>query len=328
MVNTISEILDDIKNGSKTEIKELISKELHNRLDEPLETNKKKFEKYINASIQGTNQNKKAVFIKAKTPDLKTSDRTLTVVKERVKSPQGKEIIQSLYNQYRDYCILKLCNEANSKIKNFEEAKIVYESIVRGTYNKLANDLLLKQRISNKLENTLNNTIIASIQKNSIGSLNYSDKLTSSIDVKMDSLYNNISKYNEKKIIDFTKNTIDHTLNNITNIVSNNKTLDTLSKMPIIGYYFGDLQQYTSNLIKTSGNSWYVKEYSKVIKYTKMITTVQKTINVYHKRIQDTINKARQQAQHYIRRFEKQAIDRIKKYINLNNLSIGGFKFK
>lgn len=328
MVNTISEILDDIKNGSKTEIKELISKELHNRLDEPLETNKKKFEKYINASIQGTNQNKKAVFIKAKTPDLKTSDRTLTVVKERVKSPQGKEIIQSLYNQYRDYCILKLCNEANSKIKNFDEAKIVYESIVRGTYNKLANDLLLKRRISNKLENALNNTIIASIQKNSIDSLNYSDKLTFSIDTKMNNLYSDISKYNEKKIIDFTKNTVDHTLNNISNIISNNRTLNTLSKMPIIGYYFGDLQQYTSNLIKTSGNSWYTKEYSKVIKYSKMITTAQKTINIYHKQIQDTINRARQQAQHYIRRFEKQVIDRIKKYINLNNLSIGGFKFR
>ena len=265
--------------------------------------------------------------------DVKEAD---PVIKKRInqivsdllgKDSKNAKVVDKAIESYLDNCVDDICGKISKEGKTAEEYRIYIEAAIRSFHSTIVNNPELQKQIAISVLSAAQlaatdevSTILKPMMMNANTAITNTGHTATNI---VDSISKQLTSYNIDSII---KNTATTTLNNLAESIANN-TFGKLTTVPIIGPYFATLQTAMTNSLETAGQNWFATEYTKLSKYTKQLVENQEKIVEYQKLADEAIERAQNIALEYTQKLEQKAINEIKKYINLENVSIGGFKF-
>ena len=250
----------------------------------------------------------------------------LFVKKFITKNPDAQKAKIELYNKYIDNLVENACSQIKIAGQDIEEYRIGVEAVIRAYHDNLNNDPELKKAIDTNILTAMQNAAVAQVTKD-MNSFNLQSALY--IDTNSRLLGNKINNTMDP----FTTLNIDNTIalsstrviKHISTIVAND-TFGKLTNLPVIGHFFSTLQKKTQVEVSKGVEKLIKKQLSNFAPQIKSIKEYQKQMDRLQTEADQAINAAREKAKEYTQQLEQKAIDEIKKFINLDNLSIGGFK--
>lgn len=296
----------------------------------------KKYQEELKAlKEQQTKQQSGGTYNKTVTTVETTAKNTSTALDNQLETSisnivKNDKNIQKSINTATDKVISQAVNSVCSQIdvarKTAEEYYLAVQAAIRALRTTINNNPQLESDIKKTVEDVMTRAALDKESQllgpvvNQAGSV--IDSVANTGRTNVTSINNIVNSFNINKII---QNHALSSLNSISDSITNS-TLGQLSNLPIVGSYFQKMQQTLNATIKTQGTLWINTEMTKISKYTKSITTLQETTTKYQKEINNEITKAQNEARQYVAKFEQQVINEIKKFIKLDNISIGGFK--
>lgn len=336
MATVISDVLKQATtaNVEKNDLAGQLKKQFAAALDKQTEQQAAKLQEEIKQKKDGDPFNK-TVETNAQAIQDKIKESWSPYVKQRVsgivgdllkRSPDGQKTVNNLVDSYVDNAVDQICQNVEGKAKSLEEYRIYAEAVIRAFHNTLNNDPELMKQIQDTVQTAATDAAVAKanelMQPLSLQAGEYITdigKLSSSI---VEQISHQLTTYNVDEIL---KNAANVSIDNISKSIADN-TFGQLTDIPVIGTYFKSLQSMTEKSIAAAGTSWYQQEITKLSTYTKSIKDFQDRIEKNRQIAEAAITKAQDTARKYTEELENRAINEIKKYVNLDNFSIGGFK--
>lgn len=316
-------------------IKKSLAKSVQTNLQKEIQTTKDAIEK----NNKGSSENKKVNATTKKYEDELKNDVS-PYIKKRAKSIisymfHGNSDMQKArteaFDKYVDEFVKNSCSQIDNTVQSLEEYKLVAESVIRACHDSINNDPDLKKEIDHQILSALQDAAV----KETMNLMNSKqiNNLVLKEDMYIKKIGNSATKIiNSTKFLtnvqidDLIRQTSHNASKNIADAIANN-TFGKLAKLPIIGSCFASLQNVTKNIVQ-KGIDNLVKKKMKTswAKKIKSIKAFQTRTETFQKEATAAIQKAEEEAKNYTAKLEQKAINEIKKYINLDNLSIGGFK--
>lgn len=316
-------------------MKKALAESVNKRLDTQMQATKDKIaaEKdgdKDNKIIEGKAKKYKGEMEKDVSPFLKKCAKEYVHVFCK-KDPKVRAAKEEAYDKCIDEFVKKACEQIDNEAKSLEEYRVVVESVIRSCHDSINNDPELKKEIDKQILSAIQDAILAETMElmnnkavnnialqsqmyvNRLGQkasmyVNKADIITS---MQVDDL---IKAYTQKASKNVGKSIADHTFRQLT-------------KIPIIGTMFKPFQTATEKAVekgikrfvnKKMNNQW-ANEIKSIKAFQKRVDNLQIAANM-------AISKAEEEAKTYMAKLEQKAINEIKKFVNLDNLSIGGFK--
>ena len=317
-------------------IKKALANSVNKRLDSQTEAVKAdiafgKISDKNNKIIEAKGDKYKNELEKDISPYLKNRAKVL-VSKLYKKDPKVQEAKQLAYNKYIDEFVKNTCDQIDNDIKEYEEYNVVIESVIRSCHDSINNDPELKKEIDTQLVSALQDAVVSEtmnlFNSDKVNSLILKENMyITNVGNVASSIINNTTSYvTSIQIDDLLTAYSQKASKNIASSIANN-TFGKLTNIPIIGKAFKPLQNATERILE--------KQIKNVVEHKmntswandiKNIKTFQKKTEKFQQEANVAIQKAESEAKTYMAKFEQQTINAIKKFINIDNLSIGGFK--
>lgn len=253
--------------------------------------------------------------------------KTQTFIKNFVTSnPDALKAQTELYNKYIDNMISNACSQIDQVGKSVEEYRIISEALIRAYHDNLNNDPELQKAIKTNITQAIQDAAVSEVIKDmnsfQIVSGKYIDVTGKTLNNTLNNTLDSITNINIDNTIALSTT---RTVNRISSMIAND-TFGRLTNIPIVGTYFSSLQKVTESLVSQGTESLIKKQLTNLAPQIASIKAYQTKLSTFQQAANTAIEKAQEKAKEYTQKLEQKAIDEIKKFINLDNLSIGGFK--
>lgn len=245
--------------------------------------------------------------------------------------PNIKKAEAEAYDKYIDEFVKNSCAQIDAGVTSLEEYRIVAESVIRSCHDIINNDPEMKEEIRKQIRAAIKDGVAR--QAAELMNSKFINNLVLREDMyitKLATIATNIANsgrfFTAVQIDDIITASTKRASENLAKSISEN-TFGKLAKLPLVGSAFKSLQTASESAIskgiqdivnRKMTTSWAAK--IKDIKaYQTRASKIQEAANA-------AIRKAQEKARVYTKQLEQKAIDQIKKYVSLDNISIGGFK--
>ena len=256
------------------------------------------------------------------------TDTVAAAVSDKLGGEAGQRVLNAGYDKIVSNAVEQACTNIRTAGKTIEELRLEYEAVIRAARQTFAHNPELEKEIKRRLLGAVEEAATDEIHSKLVPLQNKTgkavDKYGKLIIDKTDALAKKINKFDIKNYMEsMSSRTVENIVNRITGA-----TFDRLARLPIIGGYFRDMSTSVNTTLKIKGRNLLNGQVSRLLKtktFEKILGT-QANITNYQQLVSAAVTRAQGEAKKYIEQVEQRAINEIKKYINLKNISIGGFK--
>ncbi len=341
MADRITNIISKVANTKVSDsdytgsIKQELAKSIDSRLDTQIQNTKDKI-----ASEKNGDKDNKIIEEKAKKYKNEMEKDVSPYLKKRAKvivsnlfdtDPDIQKAKNEAYDKYIDDFVSKTCEQIDNDAKSLEEYRIVIESVVRSCHDSINNDPELKKEINKQILTALQDAVVTEtmnlMNSQQVNNLVLKENMyITKAGNLAKNLVNSTSFITSLQVDDLLKQYSKNASKNIAKSISDN-TFGKLTKLPIIGPLFSPLQKATEKVVTESVKALFDKKMNTSwANDIKNIKAFQTRTAKFQQEANLAISKAEETAKTYTQKLEQKAINEIKKFINLDNLSIGGFK--
>lgn len=340
MADRVTDIISKTTaNGKSTtaedSLKQTFIKSVSKNIDSDTQQKKEDIEKNnkgdsYSKKVENAGKDAKDTVQNTMSPYLKNRTKVI-VAKLFSYDPDIQKAKNEAYDKYIDEFVSKTCEQIDTDVKTLEEYRSVAESIIRSSHNTINNDPEFQKEINKQLLTALQDSVIEEtmnlINSQQINNIVLkSDLYITNVGNMATNIFNSTKFLTSMQVDDLITAYSKNASKNIANSISAN-TFGKLTKLPIIGSCFKKLETASNNMIQEGVQKIIEKKMTtQWVNTIANIKALQSATEKLQQEANTAIQKAEQEAKSYMQQFEQHAIDEIKKFINLDNLSIGGFK--